>query len=938
MRHYENLQKTSENRLKARSYYIPEGNGYKLLNGEWKFAFFENGDMACTPEKWDSITVPGCWQRQGYENPNYANIAYPFPIDVPFVPNINPAGVYEREFTVDNTDNNTYFVFEGVASCGELYINGKYVGFTQGSHLFAEFDITDYVVKGTNTVRVYVRKWCVGSYLEDQDQLRYNGIFRDVYILSRPKNHIFDIDIKAENGRIICTADKDFTAEVYFGEQLLGDAQSTEKKAEIEVENPLLWNAEQPNLYTVKIYSAGEIIIRKIGFRTIKISPEYELLINGSPVKLRGVNHHDTNMDKGYTMSEEDILTDLQLMKQLNINCIRTSHYPPTSKFLDFCDEMGFYVVLETDIETHGFCYRTPSRDLGYDDSPEWPSKNPEWEREFVERMQRAYERDKIHSSIIMWSSGNESNYGCNQEAMFRWIKERDSERLCHAEDDWRENKSEYTDVYSRMYPALEELYSLSADENLKKPFYMCEYAHAMGNGPGGIWDYWEAVLGNKKTIGGCIWEWADHVVMVDGVQKYGGDFEGELTHDSNFCCDGMVFANREFRAGTMEIKNTYAPFRIRKEGERIMVKNLFDFNSFADYSFEYNVEVDGVSIEKGSATSAALPGEEFAITPTAAVPHTCALGCYITVRMLDKEGFELGIFQEKLESQKQELPAKVPLEIEGNEFFAFAKGADFEYTVSLQQGNFVSIRKNGCELLHSPSKLTFFRPLTDNDLPMKAKWENTNRAGLALNHIFTKVYKAEISGNRIIFDASCAGVSHGPFFRFKLTYEFFADCSIEVSLEGKIEETAEWLPRLGFEFCLPKSVENFRYFGNGPLQSYADMAHHGAVAMYESSAAAEYVNYVRPQEHGNHIDCRLLELENSLKFTADKMEICVLHHSAEQLHKAEHTDEIGEGKATYVRIDYKDSGIGSAACGPLPFSQYLLSEKDIEFSFTLSV
>ncbi len=605
MREYEDLNKTSENRLKTRSWYIPRCSEFIDLNGEWNFAFFKNGDRATNVSKWDKITVPSCWQLEGYENPNYTNINYPFPCDPPYVPDINPVGVYERNFMITDITLKSYVIFEGVSSCAEIFVNDKYVGFTQGSRLFAEFDISEFISHGENTIRVYVRKWCVGSYLEDQDAFRYNGIFRDVYILNRPEGHIFDIDLKTEENRIICSADKEFKAELYYKDNLLEIKNSVNNEVIFDVEAPMFWTAEAPNLYAVKFISAGEEITRKIGFRTIEISKDYELLINGTAVKLKGVNHHDTNLYKGWTMSDEDILEDLKLMKQLNINTIRTAHYPPSPKFLDYCDEMGFYVVLENDIETHGFARRISNVNykIAYDLSiGDWPCVEPMWKKEYIERMERTFKRDKLHTSIIMWSIGNESQYGENSKAVIEWLRTQNDGRLIHSEDASHifvternlgisdNTTNDDVDVFSSMYSSVSQIKAWAEDELVKQPVFLCEYAHSMGNGPGGIWDYWEAIYDSKKLIGGCIWEWADHAVLVDGIQKYGGDFNGELTNDGNFCCDGMVFADRSFKAGTYEIKNTYAPFRIFVNDGKIYIKNCFDFNSFSRYIFEINI------------------------------------------------------------------------------------------------------------------------------------------------------------------------------------------------------------------------------------------------------------------------------------------------------------------------------------------------------------
>ena len=942
MRIYENPNSTSENRLKARSWYIPESGCKKVdLNGEWRFAFFENGDRAGDIEEWETTEVPSCWQLKGYENPNYTNINYPFPCDPPYVPDINPVGIYERSFQIEDGSLKTYFVFEGVSSEAELYINGKYAGFTQGSRLMAEFDITEFVSSGTNTARVYVHKWCCGSYLEDQDAFRYNGIFRDVYVLSRPHGHIFDIDIKTEENDIICTADAEFSAELYDGDALLERRDSVGGKAVFTVNEPSLWTAETPYLYTVKLYAAGEVITRKIGFRTIKISSDYELLINGTPVKLKGVNHHDTDPYKGWTMSEEDYVRDLKLMKELNINTVRTSHYPPAPKFLDYCDEMGFYVILECDIETHGFVRRYANIGYKFDiENGDWPCAEEMWKKEFLDRIERTYERDKIHTSVIMWSTGNESAYGVNQAAQIDWLKARDKVRLAHCEDASRAGSQEKTDVFSMMYPSVDTIEKWANDGNIKQPVFMCEYAHAMGNGPGGMWDYWNAIYENKKLIGGCIWEWADHTVMVDGVAKYGGDFEGELTHDGNFCCDGMVFADRTLKSGSYEVKNAYAPFRIKWDNGVLKLKNCFDFTSFDGYTFEYNITADGESLEKRIVRVNTKPGDEFSVTPAVSLPESCNLGCFITVKMTDVNGAELGTLEERLPVKIINRENGEPLNITDGEFEIKAEGEGFAYTLSKQTGFITSALKNGSELLVAPMKLSYFRATTDNDRNVKAMWDRTNIwQGENFDCAFNKVYSYRISGNRAEFTMSAAGVSRKPFFNYTLCYEFFADGKVSVSLDGKIRENVVWLPRLGLEFKLPYDNSKFRYFGNGPMDSYCDMTHHGINCWHESDADREYVSYIRPQEHGNHYGCRELEIENSLKFSAeDLMEISVLHHSIEQLTKAEHTDELKKSDGTHIRIDYKVSGIGSNSCGPQLPEKYRLCEKDIFFKFNISL
>lgn len=911
------------------------------LNGVWKFAFFPLGDIKEDIAFEDTIDVPSCWQLKGYESPNYTNVNFPFPCDPPFVPSINPVGVYEREFTVESLDKNTYLIFEGVSSCAELYINGKHVGFTQGSHLMSEFDITDYVSEGENTVRVLVYKWCAGSYLEDQDHFRYNGIFRDIYILSRPKGHLFDIDLKTQDNKIVCNANGIYDITVLKGEEIIAQVSGAEGKCAIEIDIPVLWNAEKPFLYTVKIASAGEIITRKIGFRKIEISSDYELLINGTPVKIKGVNHHDASPVNGWCMTDSDILRDLELMKKLNINTIRTSHYPPSPRFLDYCDEMGFYVILETDIETHGFLRRLANVSYCYDEDNIWPCKNPEWKKEHIERMARAYHRDKNHSSIIMWSTGNESNHGENFEAMVEWLRCVDNERLIHHEPGSYKGNNDFCDVYSRMYSSVKEICEWAKDKKMKQPVFLCEFSHSMGNGPGDIWDYVEAFYSHKKLIGGCIWEWADHTVLVGGVQKYGGDFEGELTHDSNFCCDGMVFSDRSFKPGTYEIRSAYAPFRIEWKDGSLVVTNRFDFSSFDTFRFSYEIVCDEKTLEKRVITANTPAKESFSITPTTVLPESCKYGCHIAVTMLDKNDNILGVLEKEIPVQieKQEISSpKLTLKEEPYEIIA--EGESFRYVFSKLYGGFVSMTLNGEEKLLEPQKISYYRAPTDNDRNIKARqlkidaWQGEN-----YDCVFTKIYNVKVIENKIIAECSAAGVSRSPFFKYTLKLEFFQNGAVKVNLNGKIKKEAFFLPRLGFEFKLPYDNDKFRYFGNGPLESYCDMTHHGTVKFHESNADSEYVNYVYPQEHGNHFDVKVLEIENAFTFTADtKMEICVLHNSIEAIYKANHTDEIKKSDGTHVRIDYKVSGIGSNSCGPTLDEKYQLNEKEISFGFLMEI
>ena len=935
MRHYENPQLTSENRCAPRSCYIPEGcSEYHLLSGTWRFSYYDRDvDVPEEITSWDTIPVPSCWQLQGYENPNYSNINYPYPCDPPYVPDDNPCGVYEREFTLERKWGSVYFVFEGVSSCAYLYLNGRYVGFTQGSHLQAEFDITDFVHEGTNTVRVKVLKWCCGSYLEDQDFFRYNGIFRDCYLLQRPVGHITDVELIPDAAAIRIRLEGRADVRIWEGDKLLTRA-SMEDTFTFSPENPTAWNAEKPFLYTVELERLGEVIRLKTGLRKIEISDRYELLVNGVPVKLHGVNHHDTSALRGWCQSTEELRQDLLLMKKLNINCVRTSHYPPAPSFLRLCDELGLYVVCETDIETHGFLRRLPNVPYSYDvESNAWPCTQAQWKREFVERMQRMVENFKNHPSILMWSTGNESGHGCNHVEMIRWAKHRDGTRLIHAEDASRLGQLHNADVFSMMYSSLEELERFARTDNINMPVFLCEYAHAMGNGPGDVYEYNALFDRYPKLIGGCIWEWADHVVTVDGVQKYGGDFEGELTHDGNFCCDGLVFADRSLKAGSLEAKAAYQPIRTHYENNLLTITNRLDFTDLREYRLRYWIEVDG---KDGPCidTVLPLPPHQSAELKIDDPSVACRYGAHLNIRLF-RDGEEAAASQHPLPCKSLRETPQPDGSLREDAFFIYASGEGFRYTFSKRYGVFTSLVVNGAEQLAGKPVLSACRAPTDNDRNIRFRWLQLDEwQGENLDKTFTKVYDCHVEGGAICVTGSLSGVSRTPFLRYEQRIRISRDGVIDLELHGTVRQDAVWLPRLGFEFRLPGTASSFTYYGNGPAESYRDMCHAGFVGLHNSSAAAEYVPYVRPQEHGNHTGVKFLRI-GALEFLAqEEMEINVSRFSTAALLKAEHTDELTADGNTHLRIDYKVSGIGSNSCGPELEKAYRLDEKQIDFRF----
>lgn len=948
MRHYENLEHLQENRQKPRAYYIPENDGAMVsLNGQWEFSFYPR-DYDDTPACVGTIDVPSCWQCRGYEKPGYTNVVYPHPVDPPYVPSDNPMGVYRRTFTVTGPDRRHYLVFEGVASCLELYVNDAYVGYSQGSHLQAEFDITDLVKAGTNTVTAKVRKWCSGSYLEDQDFFRLSGIFRDVYLLSRPQGHLRDIHIYTENDKIHINMEGAAAVELYDAAGALLDSREGEGGLSFRVESPTPWNAEKPYLYTLLFRCQGEIIRQQVGFVTYGINDRGAFTVNGVEVKLKGVNHHDTHPVNGYAMTDEELLRDLELMKQLNMNCVRTSHYPPSPRFLEFCDRLGLYVMLETDIETHGFNSRYAGW-LNYDTegNPEWIGNRPEWRRAYLERIQRAYHRDKNHPCIFSWSTGNESGFCDNNREMLLWLRAADPRRLTHCEDASRaaygygdQNPDYYNwpDLFSRMYPELDYVKDYMEDTAKPRPFFFCEYSHAMGNGPGDIGDYWELIYQSPKLIGGCIWEWADHTILVDGVPQYGGDF-GELTHDGNFCADGLVTHDRRFKAGALNAKYVYQYVRFRLDGDGVAVTNLYDFTNLNEYTVSVAVNVDGAQVSREEYRLNLEPKATGRVPLT--LPQSCTLGAYAVCRLLDGEGREVAMTELPLPVAVISQPSAGedgPVALQEDRHSFFLETGELRFEISKHTGELTQICRQGRPLLAGSMKLTAWRAPIDNERDLVVKWgHQDNDHGENLDRIFNNVRSVSAQGDTVSVTGALAGIGRMPFLHYTLDFAARPGGRLHVALRAQVRENCMWLQRLGMEFALAEGDGAFRYYGRGPAENYRDMRYHVTTGIFESTAKGEYWPYIMPQEHGNHAGCRWLELPGLLRFQADgDFEINVSQYSAQALTRAAHWNELEGDGHTHVRIDYKDSGLGSASCGPALPEQYRLSEKEIDFGFTI--
>lgn len=659
-RYYEDLSILHDNTMPMRSYYIPasqkmntliehreDSDRFQLLNGVWKFQYYKSVyDLkeafyrtSFNAKDFDDITVPGVWQIAGYDSPQYTNIRYPFPFDPPYLPQDIPCGAYVRKFTYhENIDApKIYLNFEGVDSCFFVWLNGKYTGYSQVPHATAEFDVTEFLKEGENTIAVLVLKWCDGSYLEDQDKFRMNGIFRDVYLLKRPERAIWDYhittQIKENTAKIKLNVTFDFsipvsvTIEDQARAVVATGTISDDGSIEFKIPNPTLWNTEHPYIYTLTLQSSYETIVDYIALRTIEIRDKV-IYFNGQKIKFRGVNRHDSDPETGFTVSVPQIKKDLSLMKQHNFNSIRSSHYPNAPYFYQMCDLYGFMVIEEADIEAHGPYMLYRKEDTDYNRFKRWNEKiadDPIWEESILDRVQHMVQRDKNRFCIVMWSMGNESAYGCNFEKALRWTKKFDPCRLTQYESARYRNYDvtyDYSnlDLYSRMYPAMNEIEEY-LEEDGSKPFLLVEYCHAMGNGPGDLEDYFQLIQKDDRMCGGFVWEWCDHAIAHGKTESgktiyyYGGDHDEEL-HDGNFCMDGLVFPDRTPHTGILEYKNVYRPVRVvsyDQETGKLVLHNYLDFDDLKDYlDIRFEVIKDGLStVQKGK------------LSPFSVMPHT---------------------------------------------------------------------------------------------------------------------------------------------------------------------------------------------------------------------------------------------------------------------------------------------------------------------------
>ena len=1002
-RYYEDLSVLHENTMPARAYYIPaskrmdnlvehrdESDRMQLLNGNWKFQYFNSiydvqesfFEKNYDTEEFDEIQVPSVWQMAGYDMHQYTNIRYPFPFDPPYVPQDIPCGAYAHTFVYHKDENapKAFLNFEGVDSCFYVWINGSYVGYSQVSHMTSEFDITDLLQDGENSIAVLVMKWCDGSYLEDQDKFRMSGIFRDVYILKRPEQAISDYHVKTKIEDMLAKVELDMKfyspAEVKIsiedknGAVVAVGSIAEEGTAVLEIANPELWNTENPYLYKLILETEKEVIVDHIALRKIEIKDQV-IYLNGQKIKFRGVNRHDSDPVTGFTISVEQITTDLTLMKQHNFNAIRSSHYPNAPFFYEMCDKYGFMVIDEADIEAHGPFMLYREEDTDYNRFKRWNEKiadDPAWEAAIVDRVKLMVERDKNRFCIVMWSMGNESAYGCNFEKALAWTKKFDPNRITQYESARYRNYDEtydYSnlDVYSRMYPALSEIQEY-LDKDGSKPFLLVEYCHSMGNGPGDFEDYFQMIQDNDKMCGGFVWEWCDHAIAHGTAENgkiiyaYGGD-HGEEIHDGNFCMDGLVYPDRTVHTGLLEYKNVYRPARVvsyDKESGELVLHNYMDFDDLKDYAkISYELTQDGLVISKGKLAEVSVaPHSEGNTNLKVNVPENGK--CYLKlIYHLKKEmplleenhilGFdEIEVSQKDAKCQLAEkwlekAATDSELQVNEDDTQIHIKGREFAYTIDRRTALFTEMKFAGREYLNHPMELNIWRAPTDNDMYIKAEWKKAH-----YDKAYTRAYTTEVvqgkHGVKIVSHASVVAETVQKILDVTITWKIDATGKIDADIEATKDGEFPDLPRFGVRMFLDKKLSDARYFGMGPQESYRDKHQAASHGLYRANVSDLHEDYIRPQENGSHYDCGYVELNNSrygmAAFSESTFSFNASYYTQEELEKKTHNYELTESDSVVLCVDYALNGIGSNSCGPVVLDQYRFNDVLFRFQFTL--
>ena len=1002
-RFYEDLNVMHDKTMPARTYYIPasvrmndlvehreRSDRFQLLNGEWKFqyynsiydvteSFYEKGyDVS----GFDQVTVPGVWQMDGYDTHQYTNIRYPFPFDPPYVPQDIPCGAYVHNFEYHREKKapKAFLNFEGVDSCFYVWVNGAYAGYSQVAHATSEFDVTDLLNEGENTLAVLVLKWCDGSYLEDQDKFRMSGIFRDVYLLKRPEKTIRDyyITTDVEKDSVVVKLDMHFsepvetkvTIEDKYGAVVARGEAAENGVLELTVLNPVLWNAENPYLYQVILTMPDEVIVDRIGFRTIEIKDKV-VYFNGEKIKFRGVNRHDSDPETGFVIDARQIKKDLMLMKQHNFNAIRSSHYPNAPYFYQMCDEYGFMVIDEADIEAHGPFMLYRKEDTDQNRFQHWNEKiadDPAWEKAIVDRVRLMVQRDKNRPSIIMWSMGNESAYGCNFEKALAWTKKFDPDRITQYESARYRNYNitydyENLDLYSRMYPSLQEIEDYLKNDG-SKPFLLVEYCHSMGNGPGDFEDYFQMIHKDDRMCGGFVWEWCDHAIAHGTAENgktryyYGGD-HGEAIHDGNFCVDGLVYPDRTPHTGLLEYKNVYRPVRVvsydQKNGQ-IVLHNYMDFDNLKDYvDISYEMTQDGLTVEKGKlANVVAAPHSDAEVELKLQVPNTGKVYLKLIYRLkkqmpLLEQGYELGFDEMKLANEDdrnrqavkwmEQEKAIGTINVKENDRQIVLQAKDFTYVLDKRTGLFEDMQFAGRSYMNHPMELNIWRAPTDNDMYIKQEWKKAH-----YDAAYTRAYRIEVLQNKhgvlIMEHVAVVADTVQKILDVKMTWKINEDGKIEAVIEAIKDKEFPDLPRFGIRMFLNKKMDEITYFGMGPQESYRDKHQASCHGLFRSKVAQMHEDYIRPQENGSHYDCDYVELTNGqcgiAAVSKNPFSFNASVYTQEELERVSHNYELKESDSIVFCMDYAMNGIGSNSCGPDVLDKYRFAEEAFQFQFEL--
>ncbi|MCI8639962.1 MAG: DUF4981 domain-containing protein [Coprococcus sp.] len=987
----------------ARTFGKGESGNYILLNGEWKFAYFTSPFFVpkeCTEEMYDDRTwghmpVPGHWQLHGYGTPHYNDAFALFPItDDPAIQNDNPTGVYRREIELQIEEDREYILrFDGVESAYHVWINGEFTGYSQGPRNTAEFDATPFLKNGRNVIAVEVYKYSDGSYLENQDMWWFAGIIRDVALIIRPKVHVLDFKIDTlleEDGRTgsyhmnlimennqgeesggisfqIITTLWDGEKKVFSDIQ---EVKSEKGRATVSFEKVIeevrAWSAESPYLYetVIELKEGGRLIEAyscRNGFRTICLRNGL-FYINGCPLKLKGVNRHDWNEKEGRCITEEDMLADLYLMKQNNINAVRTAHYPPSPAFLDLCDKLGFYVMEEADLECNQMAYTKKMNRL---------SDDVLWEESYIDRSERMVRRDKNHPSVLFWSLGNESGFGTAFVAAGKFVKEYDPTRLVHYEED---RDASIADVYSSMYTRHHQLEALGKDVSKAKPHIVCEYAHAMGNGPGGLKEYWEIYEKYPRLQGGFIWEWIDHgLKKTDENGKdyytYGGDYQ-DYPNSGAFCCDGILQADRRPTPAILQVKKAMEPVRfygLDKEKGTIIVENKYDFLTLDHLKAIVKVETErGVLWEKEADLEGIEPHtkktirlwDEEEVKETAfGAPADHSYDGWLNISVVYKEKpvwaaekeHETAFHQELLWEAKERIREEEPkqegksLAVSDENGILHITGQEFRVSFDRIHGNLCGYEYQGEVLLKDGLGMNFYRAPVDNDANAKKIWEDGMLRAICnvTEHVSVTEEPGEVS---ISVKQFYAPIILEWKVLVNATYRIFHDGRVEITYHGVPvgNQLPETFARIGLRFVLPKSCEQIRWYGRGPLETYADCKEGNRIGYYNSNAANSYFPYVVPQETGNHEDTRWAEFYtrngHALRIEGAKpFGFGVLHYTQETLTNASHTNELEPDEDIYLNLDYKQHGLGSASWGAECMEKDRLYPEEFIFSWTIS-